>query len=496
VGDRRGARGFRPDRIDASRHGEYDRCVVSGAGHGLVMVAVLACACCGSGSAAGDTERSTSTTTSMSSNATSASATAVTAATASSDAEGLMPDAGSLPEGCGDGVVEPGQYCYLPVEVPGVSSIRQSIAVDLDEDGRDEFVLDAWTEGEVVHVAYDGDAFIELARVPGAGGGNFYEWDTQYDVDGDGRRDVLGLNDFGGEGNISWYPNEEGRLGERWLEALVPFSNPYDVSAFGVPAPVDIDLDGVPEFVQGLYSQEFDVPYQTAQLFRRVAEHYEPDGPPDAGWMLFGCHHLWHHAKADFDEDGHEDVAIVEYSTACDPYPPEYNPDWHRFMLFLSRPASASLELLGTFPTGAVQDGRVWARDIDADGHADLLIDTQASASSGSGLTFHRGKGDGTFEVPITVNELTGVGALGVDGVGQFDDDAPSEIIVGVADGLGVLASPDPDADYAVVRPFVEGTYAGVRAIGDVNGDGLDDILIQEDQAELGDHLLVLVSVP
>lgn len=91
---------------------------------------------------------------------------------------------------------------------------------------------------------------------------------------------------------------------------------------------------------------------------------------------------FWHHAKADFDEDGHEDLAIVECSTACDPFPPEYDLEWHRFMVFLNRPETAALELLGTFPTGAVQDGRVWARDIDADGRSDLLFDTQASPST------------------------------------------------------------------------------------------------------------------
>ena len=427
------------------------------------------------------------------------SASATSSSSVATDATG-NPSGGSdatstgsdLPEGCGDGVVEPGVYCYGPVEIEGIGDIRQSIAVDFDDDGREEFVIDAWTEMEAVHVEFDGERFVELARVTG---GNFHEWSTQYDFDGDGSKDLLALHDDLGNGSITWYRNERGRLGELWQESLLPAAREGGaVWGFGIPAPIDVDADGSPEFVEGLYWGELGTPTGRAQLFRRVGEEFQPDGPPEKGWPLFGCSHVWYHALADLDEDGDEDLVVLDYSTACDPYPPEYDPDWYRFLVFLNEPSTQSLQLLGSFPTGAAQDGRVWARDIDADGHVDLLFDTrQLPESSSSGLAFYRGRGDATFDEPVVLEDLPTPGLrFDLQSVAQVDDDLQLELLVTAEEGLYVVEEPHSSAIWTEIWP----RPPSVRGVGDVNGDGLDDILLLDIQPGIGDRPLALVSAP
>src|SRR5690606_20659190 len=46
-----------------------------------------------------------------------------------------------LPPGCGDGVVDPEQFCFEPVLVPGLAQASFVAGIDLDDDGRDEIVV-------------------------------------------------------------------------------------------------------------------------------------------------------------------------------------------------------------------------------------------------------------------------------------------------------------------------------------------------------------------
>jgi hypothetical protein len=130
----------------------------------------------------------------------------------------------------------------------------------------------------------------------------------------------------------------------------------------------------------------------------------------------------------------------------------------------------------GTFATGQVVGGAgervVFAGDIDRENEQDVLF-----VDGAGNVKLARNNGlDGSFDAPTIV--ATGATGRGV-GVGKFDDDNFLDLVVATADGgeiyLQNSASPG-------VFTKQTGTFGGIKStvpllVGDVNGDGLDDVI-------------------
>ena len=122
----------------------------------------------------------------------------------------------------------------------------------------------------------------------------------------------------------------------------------------------------------------------------------------------------------------------------------------------------------------------LYTADFNNDGTTDLVA-VQADAA----ITVLLGNGDGTFTINL-FSQSHGIGSTMV-AVGDFNDDGKADLAIGVPceDGTGSLeifigngdgtfaATPISQAIYSNSNP---GTFSGLLAVGDFNGDGQLDI--------------------
>jgi hypothetical protein len=379
-----------------------------------------------------------------------------------------------LPEGCGDGIVVPGQYCFVAVPLPYLgpehNTVGTAAAVDVDGDGRDELLVSG-IEGALLFFA---DGAFEFG--PPVGQSLLrYELTARWDWDRDGYEDLVI------PGNEGWRVYIRRSLGDRLadLETEVIGSGTY-----GTPVPLDIDEDGQLEF---LVNVDWPPLEQGAHLRKRVAGEWTDVGPI---LPLPGCGVAGARAQADFDEDGHLDLVLHDVVTGCDPYPTQYDPAFHRVAVFRSDPESGWLEPTGTFATGGWGEVGMWAGDFDEDGHQDVAIQIQTVDA----ISLLRGRGDGTFAEPESITELGGtVGfwRLSRRGRGDFDGDGHLEWMGGSENGdRWILESFLGDPSVVLLPP---GTPA-VMTIGDFNGDGVFDV-VDAEPVNLGEKY-VFLSMP
>lgn len=403
----------------------------------------------------------------------------------SSDAEGSTSWMYELPDGCGDGVIEAGVACYRLV--PMVDERPDSAAaIDVDGDGRDE-VIARFTTGGAMDVdlrrfALQGDGFAELQRFEHTflAPSNFRD----FDMDGDERADLISFPHLSFDGEFRWYSTKGGTLAPGKAEML-PVGDflGFDHS----PIPIEVRGGGRPELV-AMRSLGGPSP-RDVELFA-----YEGDawvGLGAVGRLDAGCGLLTGSVRADFDEDGVDDLVIFDDGQACDPYPLEYEPAWFRFVVLLADPAAGTLHQANDVAIGAWPAGVVWSRDFDGDGHADVLFDLgydQNGFKAGLAVV-HHGRGDGTFNPPVVVDP------------GGWGGRRPWEIgnFLGIHDH-GALLRSEPGllaTRQDATEPSTE-TPVAVAALrltaGDFNGDGLDDLVLVRPGVDHGAD--VLLSFP
>lgn len=403
-----------------------------------------------------------------------------------------------LPEGCGDGVIVAGQYdCFVPhafewlpsaawPEYPNdqVSS-HSYVGYDIEGDGRDELLV-VRSHGELAVVRYEGNVLVldeEIAH-DGVAYGPQDRLETRWDWTGDGRADVTRL---GRHGRVTMFPNLDGRgLGaeqEVHAERLGTKDNPYGVQ--GIAVPFDADGDGAPELLMSevVGSPASENPHNELVQFRR-----EGDSWVEIGERLefLPCGWIGAYAHGDFDEDGTEDVAIVDVPQVCNGYPESPDPQWYRVGVYSNNPSLGVLRFDGWFAAGgAIQEPRMWADDIDDDGHVDLIVGIDSWPFTG--LSVLGGRGDGSFEEgePRDLTRLFPYnypvrGRADLDGVGG------QEWVVARFEGRPwaiphAIEVEGAGPGYALNPPETEGSTSVAwlgRPIADVNGDNVDDYLV------------------
>jgi hypothetical protein len=379
-----------------------------------------------------------------------------------------------MPEGCGDGIIEPGVACYRPVPLLD-ERISHAVALDVDGDGRDDIVTsqstgDTEEPGLRRFVENDGAFELVLTRPGEQMGGERY---TEFDLDGDGKLDLLATKNGDNDGAIRWWSTASGELGGMQESSIGPAVTPIAYLK-KAPIPMDVRGDGWPEFLV--------VPLNELEATSRRVELI---GLEDGVWTSLGdvttldnsCGVLEISLRVDLDGDGDQDVVAYDSGMGCNGYPLEYDPVWYRYYVFLSDRDAGAVEVLGDFPLGAVPRYAMWAGDFDEDSRMDVLVDVQATVERAGGLVLY-GRGDGSLE-PGDLIEFVTESSWSLRAVGNVFGEhehaaflsaylGADRALVGVPD-LGASAAP------VAIAPS-ETTYAAA----DFNGDGLLDLVTQD----------------
>ncbi|MCX4240699.1 VCBS repeat-containing protein [Paraliomyxa miuraensis] len=397
--------------------------------------------------------------------------------TSASDSEDVPPDVGEpLPEGCGDGIVDPEQLCYAKQRVVwadldiGVLSASKILTTDLDQDGRDELLALANPIDEpfpdMMSIVYEDGRFVKRWQTePGVG--SFGVASTDRDLDGDGDPDVLFQY---GPGIVSYHENLGGTLAPVTHLANTWYGDD-DWLASGLPVPIDGDGDGELEKIVATMWMPGEV--RGGWIFEREGETWQGiEGPIE----LSGCQSFGESLFGDFDGDGVDDFVVREFGDVCDPYVADYDPQWWRFYVFLTRPSLQTVEYVGSFPAGGTHAIGMYRVDFDEDGNLDLIFDVYR------GVSFIRGRGDGSFDEPVVYEAPDDTGYFLID-VADFDGDGRPDMLMWNERSC-VVAPLEPELDSARVRVVAETCDAGTYGIGDFNGDGLTDILLEDPESD------------
>ncbi len=170
-------------------------------------------------------------------------------------------------------------------------------------------------------------------------------------------------------------------------------------------------------------------------------------------------------ASGDFNGDGKADVAVAEAST--------------NGTVDILLNSSAGFQAPSSFASGGSTPSAIVAADFDGDGKLDLAV---ANSASGNTTIFHGG-GNGTFQLlrtyatgtnpqSIAVSDLNGDGLpdlIVADSGQQFNTPAvPGGLYVVINQGSGNFQAP---------VPYTTGDFPITVVAGDVNGDGILDII-------------------
>lgn len=324
---------------------------------------------------------------------------------------------------------------------------------------------------QTVHFTFDGDSSGDAlgASVRAAG-----------DVDQDGTPDlIVGAPGDGGHGS-AWV------LSGSDAAVLHVFHGENQGDKFGVvvASAGDVDRDGHPDLIVGAPS------FDGAGAGSGRAYVYSGVG----GALLFTFEgqdegDLFGNAVAgigDADGDGFDDLAVGA------PFDDDAGTDAGRVWVFSGADGSVLHVLDGDAPGaafGAVLDG---VGDVDQDGSSDLVVgapfDDDQGTKSGS-VRVHSG-GDGSVLYTFSGDQAGDQFGSAVAGAGDVDGDGRGDWIVGArgADAGGSnsgMARVFSGANGALLWQFVGAgpdlsLGRAVGGAGDVDGDGLDDLIVGE----------------
>lgn len=372
-------------------------------------------------------------------------------------------------------------------EVLFEGAIFRAHGLDLDGDGRDSVFIDATSAFET-SALYDWvDGQLQGGETGFYAVAGMDACELRWDFDGDGVLDVSCRKV--GQRQPLVYPN----LGDALASSLPQAELDETIYAHGTAILVDPNLDGEPE---RLISASQPEAARGVGLYRKVDGLMQPYGPR---YFLGGCAIPDSAAYGDFDEDGLDDVVVVDSPVGCDWYVADYDPEFHRIHVFVTRPETETMDLAASVPTGEIvrwDAAPIVAAEMTGDDHVDIGV-----ALDPPGLAaFMAGRGDGTFEDAV-VYTATDLGLPDVGGLlgsagkpgetafamyfGQFDDDPDPELVADShLDRIWVLD--DHRHGLAVLEEYeVPGR---VQGIADVDGDGVDDLVVA---GALDSYLLV-----
>jgi FG-GAP-like repeat len=392
----------------------------------------------------------------------------------------VPPEPFVLPEGCGDGVPVSGQYdCHYPVSLEYLEQAMgarddptEFMAWDIDGDGRDELVAQAPGSSPapklVAPLRWNGERF-DVGE-PASSSVALLDWTTRFELDGDGRRDLVIFN---GNGQLSEHILGPGlELADERIPAY------FDVDLLGSVAPMDVDSDGSLEALAVRWPYTAENPYPPLELWlhRNEGGVWSPVGQ---ALELPACRWAARFAWADFNGDGQEDVAVLDHPTACDDFPFDYEPSWHAISIFFREPLTQTLVPGPVIPVGGMtHEDLLMLEDFDDDGYLDFLVGLVAPDTYARiGVALVRGRGDGSFDEGVPI-ELPGIPEWALKGRGDLDGDGDVDWILRGDTVVDDIFAAEPEIVHVrsdVIGVDGEPWRSQTYAFGDFNGDGIID---------------------
>ena len=318
-------------------------------------------------------------------------------------------------------------------------------ASDFDGDGKDDVVAGSLNASALVAMMNLGDGTLAAPFLESAGDSS-----------------VLGLGDFNEDGILDLATSAGIALGQvDTTFSLVP----PDFGFFVPTAPGIADFNGDGHLdLAGLAGGQF------THGFVFFAGHGDAtfDSPltlplPGPGSQPTDV------AIADFDGDGRKDVASTEGAA--------FSGTGQINVLLADDQGGFTLTAAMTVNNGLLA-GLV-AADFDGDGVPDIAAAGGDAFGGSDELLVFRGRGDGTFDLPL---EQTLGGFAEALSMGAFRQPDREDLVLRMGDQT-VLLEDNGDLTFAAPQPIAD-IRASATAVADIDGDGHLDIMLTDDQAQ------------
>jgi hypothetical protein len=290
------------------------------------------------------------------------------------------------------------------------------------------------------------------------------------DVNGDGKLDVLGVNECADSSCASGSVSVLLGNGDGTLQPPVTYSSggqtALSLTAADVNGDGKLDLIVVNQCAPGCANSSVSV------LLGNGDGTFLPAVTYSFGTVLASSA-----AVADVNGDGKPDLIVA--GVACC-YQQFYN---YAAVGVLLGNGDGTFQTVVTYdsnPGGSSAASSVAVADVNRDGHPDLVV------GNGSNVGVLLGNGDGTFQTAATFNtggfgNTTAIAAADLNGDGK-----PDLVVANLCDtdspcfsgAIGVLLG-DGDGTFQTAVTYLSGGMVAFSvAVGDVNGDGIPDLLI------------------